>query len=48
MDLKLNNKVALVTGACQGIGSAIAMQLAQEGCDLIITSYNAERLEATR
>lgn len=34
MDLKLENKVALVTGAGRGIGQAIALKLAEEGCDI--------------
>ncbi|MES2307989.1 MAG: glucose 1-dehydrogenase [Verrucomicrobiota bacterium] len=34
--MKLENKVALVTGSAQGIGKAIAVRLAQEGADVII------------
>ena len=34
--MKLQNKVALVTGSPQGIGRGIAVRLAQEGADLII------------
>lgn len=45
---KLNNKVALVTGASRGIGRAIAMKLAEEGADVVInyqnTKINAEAL----
>lgn len=34
--MKLQGKVALVTGSAQGIGRAIAVRLAQEGADIII------------
>ena len=34
--MKLEGKVALVTGSSQGIGQAIAIHLAQEGADIII------------
>ena len=33
----LENKVALITGACRGIGKAIAMRFAQEGCKIAFT-----------
>lgn len=34
--MKLDGKVALVTGSSQGIGQAIAIRLAQEGADVVI------------
>ncbi|QDL06764.1 hypothetical protein DP113_01515 [Brasilonema octagenarum UFV-E1] len=34
--MKLEGKVALVTGSSQGIGQAIATRLAQEGADVVI------------
>ncbi|BAZ47637.1 short-chain dehydrogenase/reductase SDR [Nostoc sp. NIES-4103] len=34
--MKLEGKVALVTGSSQGIGQAIAVRLAEEGADIII------------
>jgi glucose 1-dehydrogenase len=34
--MKLEGKVALITGSAQGIGQAIAVRLAQEGADIII------------
>lgn len=34
--MRLEGKVALVTGSAQGIGRAIALRLAQEGADIII------------
>ncbi len=47
MDLKLVGKTAIVTGASEGIGKAIAMGLAREGVDLAICARRAGPLEAT-
>jgi 3-oxoacyl-[acyl-carrier protein] reductase len=33
---RFENKVAVVTGAAQGIGAAIALRLAQEGANVAI------------
>lgn len=45
MNLKLANKSALITGASQGIGREIALQLAHEGVRVVITSSNIEKLK---
>ena len=45
MDLFLNNKTALITGASKGIGKAIAESLAQEGCNLALTARSGDMLE---
>ena len=46
MDLQMNGKAALVTGASAGIGKAIAFALAREGVDVAICARRKEPLEA--
>ena len=45
MDLKLNNKNALVCGSTQGIGKATAMLLAAEGVNVTLCARNEEKLK---
>lgn len=45
MDLGIRGKIALVTGASQGIGRAIALGLAQEGARVLLVARSAEKLE---
>ncbi len=47
MDLDLDGKVALITGASRGLGAATARLFAAEGARLYLTAQNADRLEAT-
>jgi 3-oxoacyl-[acyl-carrier protein] reductase len=46
MDLGLDGKVALVTGASKGIGFGIARALAREGARVAVSSRSRERVEA--
>ena len=43
--MNLKNKVAIVTGARRGIGKGIAMALAKEGCNVVVSDINKEECE---
>ncbi len=45
MELGLKGRVALVTGASQGIGKACALALAEEGCNVAICARGKEALD---
>jgi NAD(P)-dependent dehydrogenase (short-subunit alcohol dehydrogenase family) len=40
--MRLKDKKAIVTGAGQGIGRAIAFKLAAEGADVVVGEKNAD------
>jgi len=44
--MNLSGRVAVVTGASQGIGRACALVLAEAGADVALASRNVEKLEA--
>jgi 3-oxoacyl-[acyl-carrier protein] reductase len=45
--MSLTGKKALVTGASRGIGKAIALKLAAEGADVIVTATSLDRAKQT-
>ncbi len=44
---KLDNKVAIVTGAAQGLGKSIAIGLAEAGADIVIVDINYQLAQKT-
>ena len=45
--MKLKEKVAVITGGAQGIGRAIALQLASEGSNLVLSDVDEAKVQAT-
>lgn len=45
--MELDGKVALITGAAQGIGKAIALMLAKNGADIVVSDINLEKAQET-
>src|SRR3546814_7095249 len=48
MELGLNGRTVLITGASQGVGRETARMLAAEGCELILVARSKRDLEAVR
>jgi len=48
MELGLKNKIAFVAASSQGLGKAVATELAKEGAKLIINGRNKETLESAK
>lgn len=46
MDLHLKDKRALVTGASRGLGYAVALGLAREGCRVAVNSRDEQKVKA--
>jgi NAD(P)-dependent dehydrogenase (short-subunit alcohol dehydrogenase family) len=40
--MRLENKVAIVTGAGQGIGEAAAIKMAEEGAKVVVSDINEQ------
>jgi NAD(P)-dependent dehydrogenase (short-subunit alcohol dehydrogenase family) len=38
----LENRVAIVTGGAKGIGKAISLKFAAEGCDVVVNAMHIE------
>jgi 3-oxoacyl-[acyl-carrier protein] reductase len=45
--MRLKDKVAVITGGAQGIGRAIALQLASEGSNLVLSDVDEAKVQAT-
>jgi NADP-dependent 3-hydroxy acid dehydrogenase YdfG len=45
---RLDDKVAVVTGASSGLGVGFATALAEAGADLVLAARRSDRLERTR
>ena len=48
MNLKLENKVAIITGASRGIGKSISSKLLSYGCKVVLLSRKLEDLEKVK
>ena len=45
--MRLENKVALITGGARGIGRSIALLFAQEGCNVVVGDVNLPEAQKT-
>jgi sorbitol-6-phosphate 2-dehydrogenase len=47
MDKTLQDRIAVVTGGGQGLGQAICLRLAAEGCDVVVADLNEQTAQDT-
>jgi len=47
MTRTLENQIAIVTGGAQGLGQAISLRLAREGCHVVVADMKEEAAQAT-
>ena len=47
MERRLEDRVAIVTGAAQGIGKGVAIRLAREGCHVAVVDIDEEKADQT-
>src|ERR1700733_15438809 len=48
MELGLKNKIAFIAASSQGLGKSVALELAQEGANIIICGRNQDNLDKTK
>ena len=48
MDQKLKDRIAIVTGGAQGLGEAISLRLAKEGCHVVVADIMEEGIKSTQ
>ena len=42
--MRLESKIAIITGAAQGLGRAIALQFAAEGADMLLADIQEQKV----
>ncbi len=48
MDLNIQGKTALIGASSQGLGKAVALELAREGANIVLCARNADHLQAAK